>query len=362
MSRDAGPGRAGREPGRADQGGASRTRPSAVAAAAVQSLEGRWQAANRYDRRARVTRVSRLTTTGTVNLAFEVVDSAPFEFDPGQFVGIGTHIGGVSYRRSPYCILSPPGVGRTFELLVRVVPDGPVSQYLGSLRPGDMVAFRGPTGRSMIPQDPDHEIVLLATGVGIAPFYSLARHLLGGGFRQPIHLYWGLRLEDDICLTGALGELARTHPNFDYQITLSQPPPGWTGLRGRVTESVPSLLGTLGGKLFYLCGNGAMTEEMATVLSDFGVYHLAIYEEPYFNRRHHPDPEVLDAIRRRFVAKDLFSRLARGEGPLFPLEAPVGARGGKVAGRDARRPRRAEPSPDPQEDGGGGQGDDTVGP
>ena len=362
MSRDEGRGGTGREPGRADQGRGSRTRPSAVAAAAAQSLEGRWQAANRYDRRARVAQVSRLTTTGTVNLAFEVVDSAPFEFDPGQFVGIGTHIGGVSYRRSPYCILSPPGGGRTFELLVRVVPDGPVSQYLGSLRPGDMVAFRGPTGRSMIPQDPDQEIVLLATGVGIAPFYSLARHLLGGGFRRPIHLYWGLRLEEDICLTGALQELARTHPNFDYQITLSQPPPGWAGLRGRVTESVPGLLGTLGGKLFYLCGNGAMTEEMATVLSDFGVYHLAIYEEPYFNRRHRPDPEVIDAIRRRFVAKDLVSRLAQGEGPLFPLEAPVGARGRKAARPDARRPRRAEPSPDPQEDGGGGRGDDTAGP
>ncbi|HLF41629.1 MAG TPA: FAD-binding oxidoreductase [Acidimicrobiia bacterium] len=308
-------------------------RPSSLAAAASQSLEKRWQAASRYDRRARLTRATRLTPTGTVNLAFEVSDPEPFAFEPGQFVGIGAHVGGRSYRRSPYCILSPPNDERTFELLVRIVPDGPVSQYLGSLQPGDTVSFRGPTGRSMMPGDAESGLVLLATGVGIAPFCSLVEHLLAAGFSRPVHLYWGLRLEQDICLTGRLDELTSTHPNFGYRISLSQPPPSWDGLTGRITESVPPLLDRLGGTLFYLCGNGAMTEELGSALSDLGVFHTSIYEEPYFNRRHRPDPAVLGAIRARFVAHDLESRWMGDETELFPLEAPVGMRSRKAAER-----------------------------
>ncbi len=57
----------------------------------------------------------------------------------------------VGYRRSPYCSVSEPSDERRFELIVRVVEDGPVSQYLASLHPGDEVAFRGRKGQSMIP-------------------------------------------------------------------------------------------------------------------------------------------------------------------------------------------------------------------
>src|SRR5947199_269342 len=82
------------------------------------------------------------------------------------------------------------------------------------------------------------------------------------GALHPIRLYWGLRLVDDICLTDDLDRLAAALPDFRYAISLSQPSPDWSGLRGRLTESVPPLLETLGGKRFYLAGNGAMCEEM----------------------------------------------------------------------------------------------------
>jgi len=88
---------------------------------------------DRYDRRARVTAYEELTETGTVRISFRVTDDQPFDFRPGYFVGIQADIPGVGPRRSPYCIVSFPNPERTFELLVRLVPEGPLSYYLASL-------------------------------------------------------------------------------------------------------------------------------------------------------------------------------------------------------------------------------------
>ena len=270
-----------------------------------------------YRRRAEVAAYESLTATGTVRITFRVVDTQPFAFTPGQFVGIQAEVPKFGVRKSPYCIVSPPNDERTFQLLVRLVPEGPLSYYLASLEVGDVIAFRGPTGRSMVPKEPDTELVLLATGVGVGPFLSLGHHLVSQGFDRPIRLFWGLRLAEDICLVDELEALARRYEGFSYQISLSRPPPHWSGLRGRLTDTVPPLLETLGGKHFYLVGNGAMIEEMATPLSDLGVDKQLIYEEAYFNGRHHAADEVLAEIRSRFVASDLFSPYAHQQARLF---------------------------------------------
>jgi len=262
---------------------------------------------SRLLRRARVTQYEQLTSTGTIRLSFEVIDEHPFDFEPGQFVAIDCDHATLGYRRSPYCIFSPPNAERSFQLLVRTIPEGPVSLFLSRLEPGDVISFRGATGVSMIPREPHTELILLATGVGLGPFNSLIRYLAPNGFKRPLRLFWGLRLPEDICLTEELNELAAAYPNFQYQISLSQPPANWPGLRGRVTESAPPLLETLGNKHFYFCGNGAMIAEMSRVLSDLGVPQTLICEEYYFNFHHQPDEPALHAIRRRFTARDLFS-------------------------------------------------------
>jgi ferredoxin-NADP reductase len=286
---------------------------------------------DRYDRRARLLGCDELTATGTVRMTFQVTDDEPFSYDPGQFIGIRHDVPEKGLCRTPYCIVSPPNAEKTFQLLVRMVPEGPLSIYLGSLEVGDVIAFRGPSGRSMIPKKEYDELVLMATGVGVGPFIFLMRRLTADGSAQPVRLFWGVRLTDDVCLVDELDELAEANPHFTYQLSLSQPPPTWTGLRGRITESVPPLIPKLGDKRFYLVGNGVMTEEMSSVLSDLGVDREFIYQEPFFNTRHKADPAVVAAIRQRFVAADLFSPATDG-GALLRVEKPVGVRRQQSAG------------------------------
>ncbi|MGQ0744107.1 MAG: ferredoxin--NADP reductase [Acidimicrobiales bacterium] len=268
--------------------------------------ERRLRIVDHYRRRAEVTSVERLTDTGTVRLWFRVVDDEVFEYEPGRFIGISAVVDGIR-RRTPYCLASPNRPDGTFALLVRLVPDGPLSRYLGALGPGDRISFRGPLGRSMLPRNDSDELILVATGVGVSPMLALVRHLADAGSSQPVRMFWGLRLPEDICLTDQLEALVADHARFSYQISLSQPPPGWNGLRGRVTESVPPLIEALGSKRFYLVGNGEMIEEMAGALSDLGVDRTDIYCEAFFNGGRVPDPLTLAQVRNRFVAHDLFS-------------------------------------------------------
>jgi len=287
-----------------------------------------WQQESRFARRAEVVAVDRLTPTGTVRIAARVTDDRPLHFSPGQFLAIQQEVPGVGLQHSPYCMFLPPAPDRSFEMLVRVFPEGPLSHYLASAPPGTPLWFRGPSGRSMLPKDDDDaELVLLATGVGLSPFHALLLDVLARGDRRRIRLFWGLRLVEDICLTDELDALAAASTNFTYAISLSQPPEGWTGLRGRLTESVPPLLEKLGGTRYYLSGNGAMAEEMEIALSDMGVDRTSIHQERFFNARHRADPAVVEAIVDRFVAHDLFSPHAEQQAPLlFAVERDIHGR------------------------------------
>jgi ferredoxin-NADP reductase len=276
-----------------------------------------WGNVSRYDRRAEVVAVDRLTETGTVLISLRVTDGEPFDFLPGQWIGVEEEVPDVGFRRSSYCIFSPPSGDGRFALLVRVLVDGPLSQHLAALEPGHPIRFRGPMGRSMLPRATDAELVLLATGVGMAPLYSLCGYLAERGERRPTRLYWGLRSVEDICLTEALDGLVAALPDFQYRVSLSHPPQDWRSLRGRVTESVPPLWERLSGKRFYLSGNGAMIEEMELALCSLGVDRTSISQERFFNLKYHADRSEVEAIMGRFVAEDRLDATARLRGRVW---------------------------------------------
>ncbi len=278
--------------------------------------------AARLPRRALVTNTLRLTGTGTALIDFEVLDAEPFDHRPGQFVAIDVEHPELGYRRSPYCLYGASASARTFTLLVRVVEEGPVSLFLGDLIPGDVVSFRGPTGHSMIPREPGSPLILIATGVGLGPCRLLLRWLADHEPGRRATLYWGLRLEDDVCLLDELIFLSRELPHFDWYVSLSQPPPSWPGLRGRVTRTAPPLMARLADKHFYLTCNGRMVAEMSAALREVGVPTARIYEESFFAHRHRPDPAAVEAIVQRFVATDLMS-------PLTHLETALRRRDGQ---------------------------------
>ncbi len=207
----------------------------------------------------------------------------PVDFAAGQFVSIvipGAGPKGRDLRRA-YSIASAPQV-RPIELCVKLVTDGPGTNYLYKLRPGD--TFRGfaPYGDFLYEPKAGRHACFIATGTGIAPFRSM---IFSDAYRKepPVTstCLLGVREEAELLY---LEDFARISNQVKWVPTVSRPVGNWTGFKGRVTDYLRSL-GTDYPWLeteYYLCGAGAMIDEVKSILLQKGVAKESIHQEIYY--------------------------------------------------------------------------------
>ena len=132
---------------------------------------------------------------GTVqHITFDLKGGDPeFKYIEGQSCGIipaGEDAKGKPYRPRLYSIASTRHgdnfAGNTLSLCVRQLQyekdgetiNGVCSTYLCNLSPGDKVKISGPVGKEMLlPDEEDSNIIMLATGTGIAPMRAYLRRM-----------------------------------------------------------------------------------------------------------------------------------------------------------------------------------------
>ena len=183
-----------------------------------------------------------------------------------------------------FSIASPRAMLSLLELCVDISPGGKGSQFIERLLTGDRVQFRGPFGVFTVPVAETRPLEFVATGAGIAPIRSMVQDVYGTGALpdRPITLTFGNRTVPEILYHDEWLALARRAPSFQYHPTLSQPPPEWTGLRGRVTDILPARVEELRGRAFFLCGSPLMVDDTRKVLETLGVPERDIHFEKFF--------------------------------------------------------------------------------
>lgn len=237
-------------------------------------------------------------------ITLEATDEGPVEYDPGHVIGLGLSVARGNLRRA-YTVSHADSRRHRFSLLYRVIPDGRMSPRLAALPPGATVFFHGRFYTPIHEEvQPDAErIVLMATGVGIGPISGYAEKALREGESRPMSLYAGFREEPDVCLAGALEDLATTHADFEWRCTLTKPSTTWRGLVGRLTECVPASIDTrrLSTHHFHLVGNGHMVHLVRRALCRAGLSGERVSIETYFNHYAKPINSEIDALAGRFV-------------------------------------------------------------
>ncbi len=203
-------------------------------------------------------------------------------FRAGQYINLFVNVDGVLTSR-PYSISSVPGEPY-YDITVRRMEPGFVSHYLlDRVKPGDSFESTGPNGSFYYePLIDSTDLVFLAGGSGITPFMSIIREVIKQKLGVNIRLLYGSRNPEDIIFGEELKEIAQKHRNIKVDFVISEPPPGWTGLCGLLDAGmILSLVGSVEGKKFFLCGPAQMHILCEGALKSLGVPERLIKREAY---------------------------------------------------------------------------------
>ena len=189
-----------------------------------------------------------------------------FLFKAGQVIGIAMEQNG---PRRLYSICSGEDE-EEIHILYKVVDEGYLTPQLSDLEMGDTLWITEPGGEFTGDKDP---AIWIATGTGVAPFYSMFRSglaeqkkvILGNRYLEQFHFF------DEFA--GELGE------NYVRCCTVETDEGVYSG---RVTQYLEEQSELDPGLKYYLCGSAEMVVETRDILISKGIPFDRIISEIYF--------------------------------------------------------------------------------
>jgi glycine betaine catabolism B len=225
-------------------------------------------------------------TVSTKTLRLVSSDGYLPPFQAGQYIALYLDIDGIRTGR-PYSISSAPNQTGYYDITVRRMNDGLVSNYLmDRVKAGDMIQSSGPEGRfAYNPLIYDKTLVFIAGGSGITPFMSMIREIAGRGLDREVFMFYGNRTEEDVIFHSELKELSGWFDNIHYIPVIQYPEGGYKGHAGFISgKIILNEIKDISKKTFMLCGPQALYDFCVPELTKIGVppkkIHREIYGEP----------------------------------------------------------------------------------
>ena len=158
----------------------------------------------------------------------------------------------------------------TFQLLVKQYADGVMSTYMCSLQSNQTVKMQGfDHFIDLNVLHKNNNIVVLAAGTGITPFYRIMKELSANKLFKDhtCSLMFYNKTQEDILVKDQLKELQDKIVKLDINHILSQE--SWSGLTGRI--ELLHLKRFSSKSLFLICGPKLFMEKAVAVLLEKGV-------------------------------------------------------------------------------------------
>lgn len=233
---------------------------------------------------ASVEEIEDLTDT-IKKLRFKLPEGEEFSFKPGQYVQLKAPLydGNDEEVYRAYSIASSPTEKGYIELIIGFVPEGVATTYVHHhLNVGDKVTINGPFG-DFYYQDTDREMVMVATGTGVAPILSLLNYMKTNNIKRKARFYFGAKTPKDLFMLDYFKELEETLYDFKFIPTLSRVKDDeeWQGEKGRVNNAIDKLLEDGENKEAYLCGNEPMIDSVVKSLTDKSLPEELIYYDKF---------------------------------------------------------------------------------
>jgi len=146
------------------------------------------------------------------------------------------------------------------RLLVKVYPEGKVSQAFDKLKEGDTFQFRGPFLKLPYKANMKKALYLLAGGTGITPMLQIINTIIANPEdKTQVTLFFANQTEEDILLRKEIDAIAAEHKNITVHYSVDKPSSDWKGLSGFVTkETLQKILPGAEHEsiLIFVCGPG----------------------------------------------------------------------------------------------------------
>ena len=204
-------------------------------------------------------------------------------FLAGQYISLPVEVDGIRTSR-PYSISSPPNQIGYYDITVRRVEGGLVSNYLlDHVSKGDAMITSGPSGHFYYnPLFHGKEMICIAGGSGITPFMSMICEVVEKGLDRTIFLFYGIRNLDDAIFHDRLRSLASRFEEFHYIPVVENPQEGYGGVSGLITaDLMRKISGNPDDRTFYLCGPQGMYDFCISECKKLGVPDRKIRREVY---------------------------------------------------------------------------------
>lgn len=127
------------------------------------------------------------------------------------------------------------------DLLIKAYPTGNISKHMASLMVGQTIKVRGPKGAMVYTPNMVKRFGMIAGGTGITPMLQIIKAIIRGraaGDTTEVDLIFANVNEEDILLKEDLDKLAAQDSKFRVHYVLNNPPQGWTGGVGFVTQDM----------------------------------------------------------------------------------------------------------------------------
>ncbi|WP_115711256.1 ferredoxin--NADP reductase [Legionella sainthelensi] len=212
-----------------------------------------------------------------------------FNYSPGQFITIHFEHEGKTLKRS-YSIANIPKQDNKIELAAGYFENGPGTQLLYHLKPGDTIQVSGPYGRLTLKDGHFGRFILVATSTGVTPYRSMLQDLENLMNQHPelqVVILEGVQRREEILYANEFRDFVQKHPQATFRAYLSRQPKEElieNEFSGYVQHAFPSLNLNPEKDIIYLCGNPGMIDEAFNSLKDQGFAMQQIIREKYISR------------------------------------------------------------------------------
>jgi len=212
-----------------------------------------------------------------VQIMLKIPGSQSLQYLAGQYLDLEHS----DFEPRAFSIANAPTNSNFIELHVRLVEDGQLTNFIfNSLTEKTILRIEGPKGDFFIREESDKPVILIAGGTGFGPIKAIVEHLTTIESQRKIHIYWGVRAEEDI-YSNLPSEWANEFVNISYVPVLSETNGAWKGKKGYVHEAVVQDFVDLSDYEVYACGPPVMVRAAASGCLERGLPKKSFYSDAF---------------------------------------------------------------------------------